>query len=113
MQYHQNSKQNKYKHLFEFYLNIALILLIQITDLEHATSQKKTSTVGYKMGARSQQYNINVLSNKTDITHSLQTKIYLQHSWSDQLLDRIVAAHGNRQQQEPYHPQYLQIRFVQ
>ena len=39
--------------MFEFYLNVALILLIQITKLEHTTGQKKPSAVGYKMGANS------------------------------------------------------------
>jgi hypothetical protein len=33
----------------KLYLNIALIVLIQITALEHTTSQKQTSAVGYRM----------------------------------------------------------------
>jgi hypothetical protein len=33
----------------KLYLNVALIVLIQITALEHTTSQKQTSAVGYRM----------------------------------------------------------------
>jgi hypothetical protein len=31
----------------KLYLNVAFISLVQITDLEHTTSQKQTSAVGY------------------------------------------------------------------
>ena len=51
MQHQQ--KKKKIKSLAKSYLNIALVLLIQTTDLEHTASQQKASAVGYKMGVTS------------------------------------------------------------